>query len=92
MHQGIRALLVQLDEQAAEATRIIYGGSVKGDNAASFFTNGYRWRLSRGRVIAVRYIYEDHCCRYLIRCWKHWATLEKNDEYIRNRIAGFIDY
>ena len=38
MHQGIRALLVQMDEQAAEATRIIYGGSVKGDNAASLFT------------------------------------------------------
>ena len=37
MHQGIRALLVQLDEQAAEATRLIYGGSVKGDNAASLF-------------------------------------------------------
>ena len=38
MHKGIRELLRQIDEHTADETRIIYGGSVKADNAASLFS------------------------------------------------------
>ncbi|MEC8756113.1 MAG: triose-phosphate isomerase [Pseudomonadota bacterium] len=38
MHKGIRELLRQIDEHTADETRIIYGGSVKPDNAASLFS------------------------------------------------------
>jgi triosephosphate isomerase len=38
MHKGIRELLRQIDEHTADETRIIYGGSVKADNAALLFS------------------------------------------------------
>ncbi|MEC7250629.1 MAG: triose-phosphate isomerase, partial [Pseudomonadota bacterium] len=38
MHKGIRELLRQIDEHTADETRIIYGGSVKANNAASLFS------------------------------------------------------
>jgi triosephosphate isomerase len=34
VHAKIRELLAEVSEEVAEATRILYGGSVKGDNAA----------------------------------------------------------
>ncbi len=34
VHARIRELLAEVSEEVAEATRILYGGSVKGDNAA----------------------------------------------------------
>ena len=38
MHQGIRSFLQQMDVELAQRTRIIYGGSVKADNAAALFS------------------------------------------------------
>ena len=38
MHLGIRAVLRSLDADAASATRIIYGGSVKAENASALFS------------------------------------------------------
>ena len=40
MHAAIRAALADIDEPGAQATRILYGGSVKADNAAALFTQG----------------------------------------------------
>jgi len=37
VHAAIRARLAAVDERLAQRTRIIYGGSVKGDNAAELF-------------------------------------------------------
>lgn len=38
VHRHIRATLASRDESVAEAVRILYGGSVKGDNAAGLFS------------------------------------------------------
>jgi triosephosphate isomerase len=37
MHKTIRAALAEIDEQGAKAARLLYGGSVKADNAAELF-------------------------------------------------------
>ncbi len=37
MHAGIRARLAQLDQAVADTVRIVYGGSVKPENAAELF-------------------------------------------------------
>ncbi len=37
VHAHIRELLLEVSEEVAEATRILYGGSVKADNAAGLF-------------------------------------------------------
>jgi triosephosphate isomerase len=37
VHARIRELLMEVSEELAETTRILYGGSVKGDNAAGLF-------------------------------------------------------
>lgn len=37
MHASIRGILAQHDKELAEKTRIVYGGSVKSDNAAQLF-------------------------------------------------------
>jgi triosephosphate isomerase len=37
VHRHIRALLSELDRERAEATPILYGGSVKADNAQALF-------------------------------------------------------
>jgi len=37
VHAKIREILAEVSEEVAEATRILYGGSVKGDNAAGLF-------------------------------------------------------
>lgn len=38
VHARIRELLMEVSEELAEATRILYGGSVKGDNAGGLFS------------------------------------------------------
>lgn len=38
MHGAIRKALVAIDEQGAQETRLLYGGSVKADNAAALFS------------------------------------------------------
>jgi triosephosphate isomerase len=38
VHNHIRELLVEVSEEVAEATRILYGGSVKADNAGGLLT------------------------------------------------------
>lgn len=37
VHARVRELLMEVSEELAETTRILYGGSVKGDNAAGLF-------------------------------------------------------
>ena len=37
MHQALRKVLAQIDEDAAARTRILYGGSVKAKNAPELF-------------------------------------------------------
>jgi triosephosphate isomerase len=39
VHRHIRAVLSARDESIADGLRILYGGSVKGDNAAGLFSN-----------------------------------------------------
>ena len=37
VHQALRAVLAEVDEEAAQRTRILYGGSVKANNAPELF-------------------------------------------------------
>ena len=48
----IRALVGDRDEQAAERVRILYGGSVKPENAAELLGAGGRGRRARRRGVA----------------------------------------